>query len=333
MKSAERSTGLEGVTFSELLQHLYMGLVQGSIYVLLALGLSIIFGLMGIINFGHGAFYMLGAYFGFTVVATRLAGPSSIFFLAIFLGPLAMFFVGMLTEWGLIRKIYSAKNPLFSGVLITFGLSIFLPDFVRIFWGRPGKPLAIPPILDSCIMSLGEPGRELCFSSYRFIIIMAAVLVPLIWLLLHRTNLGMVIRAGTSDNEMVQILGVNSSRVWTITFGLGIALAGFAGIMIAPIFGIDSTMGDTILIQTFIVVVVGGMGSFIGPVIGGLIVGQIWALTPLVGRTVFVHQYLSGTVIGPQFWEKASDILLFTVMAVVLLVRPRGIMGEEGVFE
>ncbi|MFQ5895210.1 MAG: branched-chain amino acid ABC transporter permease [Nitrospinota bacterium] len=321
---------MEGVTFTEFLQHLYMGLVQGSIYILLALGLSIIFGLMGIINFGHGAFYMLGAYMGFTVLATKLGGLNAAFFMALLLAPVAMFFIGSLTEWGVMRRIYTSKNPLFSGVLVTYGLSIFLPDFVRAVWGRPGKSFNIPPALSETLFKVGG----LDFSSYRaFIVLVALILVPLIWLLLHRTNLGMVIRAGTSNNEMVKVLGIDVSRVWTITFGLGIALAGFAGIMVAPLFAVEPTMGETILIQTFIVVVVGGMGSFIGPVLGALIVGQIWAMTPLLGRTAFVAHYLGGTPIGPQFWEKASDILLFVVMAFVLLVRPRGILGREGAFD
>jgi branched-chain amino acid transport system permease protein len=143
----------------------------------------------------------------------------------------------------------------------------------------------------------------------------------------------MVIRAGTSNNIMVQVLGINVTKVWRQTFGLGIALAGFAGIMISPLFAVDPTMGDDMLIQTFIVVVVGGMGSFIGPVIGGLIIGQLWAMTPLIGRTAFVVENLTGTMIGPAFWEKASDILLFIVMSLILILRPRGLFGQEGAFD
>jgi branched-chain amino acid transport system permease protein len=132
---------------------------------------------------------------------------------------------------------------------------------------------------------------------------------------------------------MVKVLGINVSKIWRQTFGLGIALAGFSGIMISPLYSVDATMGELILVQTFIVVVVGGMGSFIGPVIGGLILGQLWALTPLIGRTQFVVQNLTGTAIGPDFWEKASDIFLFIVMALILLLRPRGLFGQEGAFD
>lgn len=322
-----------GVVFDEFFQHLFLGLVQGAIYVLLALGLSIIFGLMGIINFGHGVFYMLGAYVGFTMVQLLFApllGGNAAFVIALAAVPLVMFGIGMVFERIVMSRIYNTANARFSGVLITFGLSIFLPDFIRMVYGRPGKPFRIPPMLEVSLLEIGT----LNISAYRtFIIVVAAVLVALLWALLYRTNLGMVIRAGTSNNTMVQVLGINISKVWTQTFGLGIALAGFSGVMISPLFAVEPTMGDAILIQTFIVVVVGGMGSFIGPVIGGLIIGQIWALTPLVGRTQFVVQHLSGTLIGPSFWEKASDILLFIVMALILLFRPRGLFGQEGAFD
>jgi len=322
-----------GILLEEFIQHLFLGLVQGAIYVLLALGLSIIFGLMGIINFGHGVFYMLGAYVGYTVINIGLipvVGVNAAFVIALASVPLVMFGIGLAFEKYVMSRIYETPNARFSGVLITFGLSIFLPDFIRMLYGRPGKPLNIPPMLQVSLLEIGT----LNISSYRtFIIAVAAVLVVLLWFLLFKTNLGMVIRAGTSNNTMVQVLGINVSRVWTQTFGLGIALAGFSGVMISPLFAVEPTMGDSILIQTFIVVVVGGMGSFVGPVIGGLIIGQLWALTPLVGRTEFVVQHLTGTLIGPSFWEKASDILLFVVMALILLLRPRGLFGQEGAFD
>ncbi len=322
-----------GIDLTEFLQHLFLGLVQGSFYVLLALGLSIIFGLMGIINFGHGVFYMLGAYMGFTVanlIVEPFFGPNVAFIAALAAVPIIMFGIGTQFEKYIISRIYNTPNARFSGVLITFGLSIFLPDFVRAIWGRPGRPFNIPPMFNFSIFEIGA----LNVSAYRtFVVVVAAVLVILVWFLLFRTNLGMVIRAGTSNNIMVQVLGINVTRVWRQTFGLGIALAGFAGVMISPLFAVDPTMGDDILIQTFIVVVVGGMGSFIGPVIGGLIIGQLWALTPLIGRTVFVIDNLTGTMIGPAFWEKASDILLFVVMSLILILRPRGLFGKEGAFD
>lgn len=322
-----------GIELTEFLQHLFLGLTQGCFYILLALGLSIIFGLMGIINFGHGVFYMFGAYVGYTVISLVVEpflGRDLAFVVALAAVPLVMFVVGMVFELFVMSRIYETPNARFAGVLITFGLSIFLPDFVRMIWGRPGKPSHIPPMLEFSLLQIGR----FDVSAYRaFVVAVAIVLVILLWLLLFRTNLGMVIRAGTSNNTMVQVLGINVSRVWRQTFGLGIALAGVAALMLSPLLAVDPTMGDLVLIQTFIVVVVGGMGSFIGPVIGGLLIGQIWALTPLVGRTEFVVQYLSGTPIGPAFWEKASDILLFIVMSLILLLRPRGLFGQEGAFD
>lgn len=322
-----------GIELAEFLQHLFLGLVQGCFYVLLALGLSIIFGLMGIINFAHGVFYMLGAYVGYTaitLVAAPYVGPNVAFVLALIAVPLVLCVVGMVFERFVVSRIYDTPNARFAGVLITFGVSIFLPDLVRMIWGRPGKSFNIPPMFEFSLLQIGQ----FAVSAYRtFVILVAATLVGLLWLLLFRTNLGMVIRAGTSNTTMVRVLGINVARVWTQTFGLGIALAGFAGVMLAPLLSVDPTMGDQILIQTFIVVVVGGMGSFLGPIIGGLLIGQLWALTPLIGRTEFVVQHLSGTLVGPAFWEKASDILLFVVMSLILLLRPRGLFGQEGAFD
>jgi branched-chain amino acid transport system permease protein len=321
-----------GVELSEFVQHLFLGLVQGSFWVLLALGLSIIFGLMGIINFGHGAFYMLGAFVGYTVVSSMssLIGPNVSFIAALIVVPIVLYFIGTVLEKYVVSRIYNTENERFSGVLIMFGMSIFLPDFVRMIWGRTGRPLNIPPMFQFSILKTGM----LDISAYRsFIIVTTAILVLLLWLLIYRTNLGMMIRAGTNNNTMVKVLGINVSKIWRQTFGLGIALAGFSGIMISPLYSVDATMGELILVQTFIVVVVGGMGSFIGPVIGGLILGQLWALTPLIGRTQFVVQNLTGTAIGPDFWEKASDIFLFIVMALILLLRPRGLFGQEGAFD
>jgi branched-chain amino acid transport system permease protein len=322
-----------GIELAEFFQHLFLGLVQGSFYVLLALGLSIIFGLMGIINFGHGVFYMLGSYVGYTIISLVVApilGENAAFIFALSSVPAIMFGIGMVFEKVVISRIYNTENERFRGVLITFGLSIFLPDFVRMIWGRPGKSFNIPSMFQWSILKIGT----LDVSAYRtFVVLVAALLVVMIWFLLFRTNLGMVIRAGTSNNIMVQVLGINVSKVWRQTFGLGIALAGIAGVMISPLFAVDPTMGDDILIQTFIVVVVGGMGSFIGPVIGGLIIGQLWALTPLIGRTSFVINNLTGTMIGPDFWEKASDILFFVLMSLILILRPRGLFGQEGAFD
>ncbi len=297
---------LFGYSYGAWVAQLFTGLVNGCVFILLALGLSIIFGLLGIINFAHGIFYMVGAYAGWTVL--RLTGN---FWLALVLAPLVVGLLGALTEVGLFRRVYKSKNPTFSGVLVAYGLAILAPDFIRLLYGRPGKPFPMPQILSGNVFTIG--GTEV--SAYRvFVIGVTALLLPALWYLLNKTNLGMVIRAGTSDNLMVQAMGINVSRIWTITFGLGIALAGFAGVMIAPLTAVTPEIGGVVLIQCFIVVVVGGMGSFTGAVAGGLLIGQVLTLTSLI-------------------YDVLGDIIIYLAMAAVLLVRPRGLFGEEGVFE
>lgn len=297
---------LFGYSYGAWVAQLFTGLVNGCVFILLALGLSIIFGLLGIINFAHGIFYMLGAYAGWTVL--RVTGN---FWLALVVAPLVVGLLGALTECTLFRRVYKSKNPTFSGVLVAYGLAILAPDFIRLLYGRPGKPFPMPPLLSGNVFTLGDTA----VSAYRlFVIGVTAGLLPALWYLLNKTNLGMVIRAGTSDNLMVQALGINVSRVWTITFGLGIALAAFAGVMIAPLTAVTPEIGGVVLIQCFIVVVVGGMGSFTGAVVGGLLIGQVLTLTSLI-------------------YDVLGDVIIYLAMAVVLLVRPRGLFGEEGVFE
>jgi len=285
---------------------LFIGLVNGCIFILLALGLSIIFGLMGIINFGHGIFYALGAYAGYT-----LYKATGNFWMALFLAPVVCGLLGALVERGLLKPIYSAKNPLFSGVLVTYGLSIFVPDLIRFIYGRPGKPFSIPDYLKHGFFRIGRTD----IGEYRiFVVVVTALLVPALWYLLNRTNLGMIIRAGSTDNLMVQALGINVTRIWTMTFAIGIALAAFAGVVAAPLFAVVPEMGGAILIQCFIVVVIGGMGSFAGPIVGGLLIGEVLALTSLL-------------------YDILGDVIIYLLMAAVLLFRPRGLFGQEGVFE
>jgi len=280
--------------------------VNGCILVLVALGLSIVFGLMGIINFAHGIFYMLGAYAGWLTV--HVTGN---FWLALLVAPAAVFVVGVAVERSVLRRIYGTKNANFAGVLVTYGLAIMIPDLIRMIFGRPGKPFATPPALTGSLFTLGATE----VGTYRvFILAVTAVLLPLLWLLLNRTNLGMVIRAGTTDNLMVQLLGINVSRVWTVTYGLGAALAALAGVITAPLVAVAPEMGGLILIECFIVTVVGGMGSFVGAVVGGLLIGEVLALTGMI-------------------YDVLADVIIYLAMAVVLLVRPRGLFGQEGISE
>jgi branched-chain amino acid transport system permease protein len=280
--------------------------VNGCILILVALGLSIVFGLMGIINFAHGIFYMLGAYAGWLTI--QLTGS---FWLALLTAPLAVGLVGVLVERGVLSRIYGTKNANFAGVLVTYGLAIMIPDLVRMTFGRPGKPFAIPEALTGSLFRLGA----LDVHAYRvFILAVTALLLPLLWILLNRTNLGLVIRAGTTDNLMVQLLGINVARTWTTTYALGAALAAFAGVITAPLVAVAPEMGGLVLIECFIVTVVGGMGTFLGVVAGGLLIGEALALTGML-------------------YDVLADVVIYLAMALVLLVRPRGLFGQEGMSE
>jgi len=280
--------------------------VNGCILILVALGLSIVFGLMGIINFAHGVFYMLGAYAGWVTV--HLTGS---FWLALLTAPLAVGLIGILVERGVLQRTYGTKNANFAGVLVTYGLAIMIPDLVRMTFGRPGKPFAVPAALTGSLFRLGE----IDVHAYRvFILGVTAVILPLLWLLLNRTNLGLVIRAGTSDNLMVQLLGINVARTWTITYALGAALAAFAGVITAPLVAVAPEMGGLVLIECFIVTVVGGMGTFLGVVAGGLLIGESLAITGML-------------------YDVLADVVIYLAMALVLLVRPRGLFGQEGMSE
>ena len=211
----------------------------------------------------------------------------------------------------MLKRIYGTKNANFAGVLVTYGLAIMIPDLVRMTFGRPGKPFAVPAALTGSLFRLGA----IDVHAYRvFILVVTAVLMPLLWLLLNRTNLGLVIRAGTSDNLMVQLLGINVARTWTITYALGAALAAFAGVITAPLVAVAPEMGGLVLIECFIVTVVGGMGTFLGVVAGGLLIGETLALTGMV-------------------YDVLADVVIYLAMALVLLVRPRGLFGQEGMSE
>ena len=288
---------------STLLAQVFTGLVLGMIYVLLAIGLSLIFGLMTVVNFAHGALFMLGAYFG-----VFLLSYTKSFWVALIVAPLMVGALGLLMERFLIRRLYgrSPDDPL----LLTFGLSLILVEGVKVLWGKIGLTLDPPRALAGAV-NLGF----MSFPAYRLflIVITVAVLVGL-YFFLGRTNIGLIIRAGSRDPLMVRALGIDLSRVWLVVFGIGTALAGLAGILAGPMRGAYAEMGVTMVIESFVVIVVGGMGSLLGAVVAGLLIGQVVGLTTL-------------------FIPKAADIMVFMVMAVVLLVRPSGLFGEAGLAE
>jgi branched-chain amino acid transport system permease protein len=291
------------VPLSVLYAQIFTGLVLGGILVLLAIGLSLIFGLMTVVNFSHGALYMLGAYFG-----VFLIGLTKSFIVALILAPIMVGVVGLVMERFMIRRLYgrSPDDPL----LLTFGLSLMFIELVRIIWGKVGLQMDPPKPLAGAV-NLGF----MMFPSYRLMVLgITAVVLLALWLFLTRTNLGLIIRAGSRDSLMVRALGIDVGRIWLIVFGIGAGLAGLGGMLAGPMRSVSAEMGVTMVIESFVVVVVGGMGSLLGAVVSGLIIGQVVGLTTL-------------------FAPKLSEIMVFVVMAVVLLVRPSGLFGESGLME
>jgi branched-chain amino acid transport system permease protein len=291
------------MTLDLFLLQLFTGLALGSIFVLVALGISLIFGLLTIVNFAHSQFFMLGAYVGAFVL-----GVTGNFWLSLIAVPLFVGAVGMLSERFLVRPLYGRgiDYPL----LLTYGLGLIILDTVRILAGTEGIPFPTPEALSGAA-DLGF----FFFPKYRlFLILITAVLLIALWLFLEKTSYGLIVRAGARDQEIVQILGVNIGRVWLIVFGIGVALAGLAGVLAAPIRGVFPEMGVPVLVEAFVVTVVGGMGSLLGAVIAGL----------LVGITVSFTSF---------YFPQMATLSMFLMMALVLIFRPRGLFGRAGLME
>ena len=273
------------------------------VYVLLAIGLSLIFGMMTVVNFAHGTFFMFGAYMGLFMM-----GLTGNFWISLVFVPLATGALGLLVEKGAIRRLYG--RDLNYPLLLTFGLSFVMVEGVRLIWGTTGSPFDTPAILAGPV-NLGFA----LFPKYRiFVIVMTAAIVFGLWLFLEKTSLGLVIRAGTRDSVIVRVLGIDISKVWFLVFGIGTALAGIAGVLAAPMRGIHPDMGIGMLIECFVVVVVGGMGSIFGAVVAGILIGEVVSLTTF-------------------FYPMMGEVAIFIFMAIVLLVRPSGLFGEAGLLE
>jgi len=279
---------------------LFNGLTLGALLVLVAMGLTIIFGALGVINFAHGAFYMIGAYAGFV---TYQAVHS--FVAAMVVGACVLLVLGLVVERVLVRYYY--RRPHEDQILMTFGLGIVLVEAVRGYFGGISQRLPVPHWGTGAV-NLGF----LYYPTYRVEVlgIVAAALVVL-YVLLYRTRLGLVVRAGIEDQLMVNMLGINVRRTFLIVFGLGSMAAGFAGVINAPIVTVVPDMGTLVLVQSFVVVVIGGVGSFWGALVGGLIAGEIISLTAMV---------------QPAY----SEVMLFAAMAIVLILRPQGLFGVQG---
>jgi branched-chain amino acid transport system permease protein len=291
---------MAGLSFDLIALQLFTGLALGAIYVLFAIGLSLIFGMLTVVNFAHGAFYMVGAYVGLFLLS--LGGN---FWLCLIAVPLIVGTVGLVVERFLIRPLYGRgiDYPL----LLTFGLSYVMVELVRIAFGKSGYPFDTPEILQGAVnIGVGY------FPLYRlFVIGIAAAVLLGLWLFLERTSFGLIIRAGARDPQIVRVLGVNVSRVWLFVFGIGSGIAALAGLLAAPLQGVIPEMGATILAEAFVVTVVGGMGSIGGAVIAGLLVGVVVSMTSL-------------------FAPEMAKVSIFALMAIVLLVRPQGFFGRAG---
>lgn len=291
---------MAGLSFDLIALQLFTGLALGAIYVLFAIGLSLIFGMLTVVNFAHGAFYMVGAYVGLFLLS--LGGN---FWLCLVAVPLIVGTIGLVVERFLIRPLYGRgiDYPL----LLTFGLSYVMVELVRIAFGKSGYPFDTPELLQGAVnIGVGY------FPLYRlFIIGIAAVVLLGLWLFLERTSFGLIIRAGARDPQIVRVLGVNVARVWLFVFGIGSGIAALAGLLAAPLQGVIPEMGATILAEAFVVTVVGGMGSIGGAVIAGLLVGVVVSMTSL-------------------FAPEMAKVSIFALMAVVLLIRPQGFFGRAG---
>jgi branched-chain amino acid transport system permease protein len=294
------------------------GIQLGMLLFLLAAGLTLIFGIMDLVNLAHGSLYMLGAYF-----AATFAEWTDSFLLGAFLALLASAVIGMLLEVVAVRRLYGRSH--LDHVLGTFGLLLFFNELVRLIWGPAGLTLSLPSEMLNAVEVL--PG--LFYPLYRLVIIgVTLVVAALMYLLIMRTRLGMLIRAGASNREMAGALGVNIKLLYTLVFGLGAALAGFAGLMQAPILTVQIGMGENILIAAFVVVTIGGIGSIRGAFVASLLVG----LADTIGRAFvpdMLHAFLSESA-SSSLGRALSSMMIYLVMALVLIVRPEGLFPAAG---
>ena len=284
----------------ELLQQVFTGLVSGSFYALLALGLSVIFGMLGVVNFAHGAFYMLGAFGALTALNTFHVN----FWLALVLVPVVLGVFGMVIERTMVQWL-TALDPLYN-FLLTFGLALILQDLVRLKYGVSSQPYSRPDALNGSF-NLGLFN----YPRYQvFVLVFSVVLSFAVWVVLSRTRVGMIVRASTERPELTNAVGINVGRWITPVFGFGVALAALAGVLAAPMRAINSGMGGDLIIVVFAVVVIGGLGSVFGSVAAGYLIGML-------------------TAVGNYYFPSLSQSLVFVLMALVLLLRPAGLFGAK----
>ncbi|HEX9139268.1 MAG TPA: branched-chain amino acid ABC transporter permease [Steroidobacteraceae bacterium] len=292
-------TQIFGFPVAVILGQLMLGLVNGSFYAMLSLGLAVIFGLLGVVNFAHGAFYTLGAFIA--LLALKLLGVN--YWAALVLAPLVVGLIGIIVERLLLRRLYGL-DPLY-GLLLTFGLALICEGSLHQVFGATGESYPVPAALAGGV-NLGFMFLPL----YRAWVILVSVLVCVsTWFVIERTRLGALLRAATENAPLLQAFGVNVPLLRAVTYGGGVALAALAGVLAAPIVLVNSHMGSSLVIVVFAVVVIGGMGSIFGSIIGGLALGIIEGFTKVI-------------------YPEASNIVIFVIMAVVLIVRPAGLFGK-----
>ena len=290
---------LLGIPPQVLLGQLLLGLINGSFYAVLSLGLAVIFGLLNIINFAHGALYMAAAFVAWMLLHYLGIG----YWPALILAPLIVGAFGMVLERTMLQRLYHLDH--LYGLLLTFGLALIIQGLFRNYYGVSGLPYQIPAAL--------QGGQNLGFMylpNYRGWVVVASVLVCFgTWFMIEKTRLGAYLRAGTENPTLVGAFGVNVPLMITLTYGFGVALAGFAGVLAAPIYSVNPTMGEQMIITVFAVVVIGGMGSIMGAILTGYMLGIIEGLTRV-------------------FYPEGSAVVIFVIMAIVLMIKPEGLFGR-----
>ncbi len=298
------------ITLQTVMSQVMLGLNNGVFYAILSLGLAVIFGLLNIVNFAHGALYMLGAYvalLGFTSLGPLLGMPDFHlnYWAALIIAPLVVGALGVVIERTMLRRLYKFDH--LYGLLLTFGLALIIQGVFTNFFNVSGDPYEAKPEILNGAVNLGF----MMFPKYRLWVIAISLLVCFgTWYVIERTKLGSYLRAGTENPELVKAFGVNVPLMITLTYGYGVALAAFAGVLAAPIYSVSPVMGAEMIITVFAVVVIGGMGSIMGSIVTGLLLGIVEGLTKVV-------------------YAPASSTVIFLIMVVVLLVKPAGLFGRE----
>ncbi|MEB0137842.1 MULTISPECIES: branched-chain amino acid ABC transporter permease [unclassified Undibacterium] len=289
-----------GIPLQAMLSQLLLGLVNGSFYAMLSLGLAVIFGLLNVINFAHGALYMMGAFFAW--MGMEYFGIS--YWVMLVVAPLAVGAIGIVIEKTMLRWLYQLDH--LYGLLLTFGITLLLEGVFRSVYGVSGQPYSVPAALAGAT-DLGF----MILPNYRAWVVIASLTVCFAtWFVIEKTKLGAYLRAGTENPKLVEAFGVNVPLMVTLTYGFGVALAAFAGVLAAPVIQVSPLMGSNLIITVFAVVVIGGMGSILGSILTGLGLGVIEGLTRV-------------------FYPELSATVVFIVMAIVLMIRPAGLFGKE----